>query len=700
MWLRQLAGTRRALILTSLTCLATAVACGSGGAPELDGLTDQIAQVGTELTIDLNGSDPEGDPLTYGFNAADIEGIHDKAEITISPSGSGVFRWTPLAADVGPHAFDFTASDGSNTTTVTINIDVKSAIGAATAPVFRQPLGTGTTLDMGAKQCIDLNIVIEDQDTAQVTIAQEEPLIDGAELRQDDGTTAVWHWCPTKDQQAENRYTLVLSADDGANPKTIKNYLVVLRNGSGNNCPGAAPQITHTPQNLTTILDLALSATVTDDKGLKDTPLLFFSLTPPSNPPDLSKMTQLSTLQISGSSTNGFYTAGVPNPVATKPAGTQQTIFYVFVADDDDDAMGSCDHSTVSQVFQMTVTSSGNADLPVCSACTSDSQCGGSDECVFMGNMGQSFCLQSCSGGCPSGYTCSAAPVHSVDGADDFQCVPQSGSCTAPTGACEDDSFEDNDSRSQASANPALTLNDIHDLVSCPSTTGANTDDDWFKIVVPEDSTVDVQMAGDPATDLDLRLYHSDATLVSVSTSLEPNEEIKTCLPAATYYVKVNGIGHARNPYLLEVDTTPAPGGCDTTCVDDGREDDDTFSQARTTTFPTYSSTANTICKNDDDWYAVPLFNGDQLTVDLTFTQADSSQDLDIHLYKDSLDQTPCDTSNPSQCDIGNGQGASSNEHMTFTAPASGCSSGCNYFVVVRGYDGSSNDYDISIKVQ
>jgi hypothetical protein len=694
MWLRHLTNVQGVSTLTSLTCLATAVACGSGGAPELEGLTDQIAQVGTELNIDLNGTDPEGDPITYGFNAADLPAIHDAAHITISPSGAGVFRWTPLAADVGLHSFDFTASDGSSTTTVTINIDVKSAIGAATAPVFRQPLGTGTTLDVGQKQCIDLAIVIEDQDTAQLDIKQEEPLIEGAELRQDDGQNAVWHWCPTKEQQADSRYTLVLSADDGANPKTIKNYLIVLRNGSGSNCPGAAPQIQHTAQNLSTILDLAISATVTDDKGLKDTPLFFFSETQPSNPPDLSKMTQLSTLQISGTSTNGFYTAGVPNPVANKPAGTSATLFYVFVADDDDDAQGSCDHSTVSPVFQMTVTSTGNADLPACAPCTSDAQCGGNDECVIIGNMGQSFCLESCDGGCPSGFTCSAAPIRSVDGAEELQCVPQSGSCTAPTGTCQDDSFEENDTRSQASANPALALNDIHDMVSCPSTTGLNTDDDIYKIVIPADSNVDVQMAGDPATDLDLRLFHSDFTLVSLSTSLEPAEEIKACLKAATYYVKVNGIGHARNPYLLSVDTTPAVGGCDTACVDDADEDDDTFSQAREPFLP-HTSTGNKICRNDDDWFSVPLSAGDQLTVDLTFTQTSSDEDLDIHVFKDSLDLTPCDAVNPAACDFDNGQGASSNEHMVFTATTAG-----QYFVVVRGFDGSTNSYDISIKVQ
>jgi len=44
------------------SCLATLVAC-TGTAPELNGLTDQVAQVGTELKIDLNGTDKEGDRL-------------------------------------------------------------------------------------------------------------------------------------------------------------------------------------------------------------------------------------------------------------------------------------------------------------------------------------------------------------------------------------------------------------------------------------------------------------------------------------------------------------------------------------------------------------------------------------------------------------------------------------------------------------
>ncbi|HUS32077.1 MAG TPA: Ig-like domain-containing protein, partial [Kofleriaceae bacterium] len=300
--------------MTTTSALATLVACGGGNAPELSGLSDQVAQVGTEFKLDLNGTDPDGDRLTYDFKAADLEGVKDRALVTVSPSGSGVFRWTPVASDVGQHSFDFIVSDGGNDTTVTITIDVKSAIGSATSPIFRQPLGTGTTIELGKAQCADLNIVVEDQDTAQVDIKMEEPVIDGATLSQEDGQTAKWHWCPSRAQEGDTRYTLVLSADDGENPKTIKNYLVVLRSGTtGTNCPGGAPSISHTAANQTTRLDLKPTATITDDKGLKDAPLFYYSFTNPgATQVNLSTMTQLSTTKVSGSNTNGTWAPALP----------------------------------------------------------------------------------------------------------------------------------------------------------------------------------------------------------------------------------------------------------------------------------------------------------------------------------------------------------------------------------------------------
>jgi hypothetical protein len=110
---------------------------------------------------------------------------------------------------------------------VTINIDVRESSGGV--PVFRQPLGAGRVVNLTTDPCTTVDIVVEDQDTADVTIAEEEPKIAGAMFDQLDGTTARWRWCPTVGQAMQSdRYTLVLSADDGTNPKTIKMYVIVL----------------------------------------------------------------------------------------------------------------------------------------------------------------------------------------------------------------------------------------------------------------------------------------------------------------------------------------------------------------------------------------------------------------------------------------------------------------------------------------
>src|SRR4051812_10038306 len=88
------------------------VACGGGSAPEIHGLADQVATVGTELVLDIDASDPDGGRLSYGVHT-DVS-LQGNAMITQKPNGMGVFRWTPLAEDIGTHAFDFTASDGTN----------------------------------------------------------------------------------------------------------------------------------------------------------------------------------------------------------------------------------------------------------------------------------------------------------------------------------------------------------------------------------------------------------------------------------------------------------------------------------------------------------------------------------------------------------------------------------------------------------
>jgi hypothetical protein len=217
-----MAQMRRALVLACLVA-----GCNSGAAPDIVGLSDQVAVVGTEFVLELEGTDADGDNLTYGVHAdVPLDGV---ATVSQTPAGNGLFRWTPAASDVGQRAFDFTVSDGDHTTTVSIGIDVRAT--AAGIPVFRQPLGTGRVVNLSTDPCMDIDIVIEDEDTAQVTIVEEPPTITGATLNVTGGLTATWHWCPTAAQVADsNRYTLMLSADDGEH-RTTKEFVIVLGAG-------------------------------------------------------------------------------------------------------------------------------------------------------------------------------------------------------------------------------------------------------------------------------------------------------------------------------------------------------------------------------------------------------------------------------------------------------------------------------------
>jgi hypothetical protein len=208
----------RILVLLAL------VACTGGEPPDLLGLTDQVAVVGQEFVLELRGVDPDGDRLTYSF-ATDTP-LAGRATMTRSPSGNGVFRWTPVAADIGAHTVEFRASDGDHDTDVAITIDVRAT--AAGMPAFVQPAGSGTVVNLATDPCVMLDVVVQDEDTAQLTIAEEEPKITGAMFNQLDGTSATWRWCPTSAQIADStRYTLVLSASDGTS-KATKNYVLVL----------------------------------------------------------------------------------------------------------------------------------------------------------------------------------------------------------------------------------------------------------------------------------------------------------------------------------------------------------------------------------------------------------------------------------------------------------------------------------------
>ncbi|MBL4634755.1 MAG: PPC domain-containing protein [Kofleriaceae bacterium] len=690
-------------------CVSLGAACSSEG-PQLSPVADQVAAVGRELVVEVNATNMSGKKINFSYTtSADI--VPGRVNMRTRSAQSALFTWTPAATDIGTWTFDFHASDAEGSSSQTVTIEVRSAIGQDSRPIFRRPLGAGTSIDLASEDCIDIEIVIEDQDSAEVILTEQEPKIPGATLSQDGGLIGQWSWCPTKAQSnAQDRYLLTIGADDSQNPLTLKNYQIILRDSSVNNCPGQAPVIVHQISNQSTSTGIEISAQVQDDQGIKGAVNLYYSNMPIGDTPALGALINLPMELASGTILDGVWTAQLPNPVAGGQSGDTGNLYYAIVADDNDDRMGSCDHTT-TEVFGLEVTHPGGlGGLPLCASCTDDQQCGTEDDlCISTGGAQTGVCFSSCATDdeCPSDYFC-GPEVDSLNGARAKQCQPMSGTCEELQ--CQDDVLEDNDGITQAfTIEPGVQA----DLRLCPVELHA-ADEDWFTFTVTEDADVTLQINGDQTPNLDLRLLDSTGNLIAASEDFGSSDSISRCLTPGTYSLRVysNLFFSGQDPgnsYTLEY--TSFDSLCEvSSCDDDIFEDDDNAVQARIPDFgglgaTEFTASNNTICEADQDWYLVSAFNNlNHLSVRLDFTQSVLADDLDVLLY-DSTGTllTQCTAADPSDCNS-NGQSSTSNEYFTWQPPdtcslpidCEGCAP-CDYFIVVNGFDGAFNDYDICI---
>lgn len=518
------------------------IACKKGDAPILQDPGDQVAVVGQQLTIHLIASDPEGDSLDFSFDAPNIPDQDGTMAMAVTPDGQGVFTFTPVASQVGSQAVDFVVSDGRNDTRLTVLIEVRGAVGSGSLPIFRKPLGTGQVLDLEQSDCISFDIEIEDPDSSSVELGVEPPIIADSDLSGDgNGLTGSWSWCPSREQQeADDRYDLALSANDGENPASIKDYIIVLRKRRGEDCPGEFPVITHDVQDFATLLDLAIDARITDDQGLKDEPYLLWSPSDPGDPIDFNIMTLQTMSLVDGDMMDGSWRGYIPNPTANEGEGATAEMFYLITAGDDDDAEGDCDHlidDPEMGVHQVGVTNAGGEGGGVCDQCSFDVQCGESGDLCLLGNGG-SFCGQACNGAgsCPNGYTCSADDVESIDGASARQCIPNSGECGGGGGGncSDDDDDEENDTPVEAMDNGNVPPGTIGNRTLCAG------DDDWYAVSLSQSAQVTVELEGDQPPDMDVAFTTSAGVLIKKSDGLSSDEALTTtCQPPGTYLIRV-----------------------------------------------------------------------------------------------------------------------------------------------------------------
>jgi hypothetical protein len=635
--------------------LAIFVGCGNNHPPVLQPITDQTAAVGVELVIELRATDADGDTMSFDFDAPGIMDIKSRAQLSTFADGVGRFRWTPQSSDrnVMPYPFDFKVTDGKATTTETVQITVADSPGG-TAPVFRQPLGTGTTLDLSMAMCIDVNILVEDSDSTMVTLADEDPKIDGAMLTQTDAFQGTWHWCPSAAQIAlQDRWTLHLSADDGTN-KTEKTYLIVLRTAQQMNCPGMPPMITHTPLAAqSTVADLAISADITDDIGVKSA-LLYWTTTMPTDPPDVTTMTPVTMNRTSGDALSGTWEGTIPNPVAGGMAGDKMTVYYLIEAKDNDDATGTCDHvvdSPMKGTYAVDVTNPGGMMRGTgvnCSPCSADIQCATGYECLQIGTAG-TFCAAECTGAgtCDANYSCSSSVLTSKDGTMGHYCRATSMTCP-PMMVCVEDSLEDNDAYNNipdptsanimsATTSPcAASTNTVTctNLVVCPRNGGTTDDEDWYVVTLPTDSIVSAEMKikdYSVGSHADLDLFLSDANMggLDISNGTGTTEYVSACQPASAMKSLVN-VYTFDNPvvaskYDLTVKRIPP----------DSAEGMDNNNETVSQLGASGASVTQNIC-GSDDWFWTILTEREALKVDVKFTQRSPNEELNAKLMRDN----------------------------------------------------------------
>ncbi|MCH9681147.1 MAG: hypothetical protein K0V04_06930 [Deltaproteobacteria bacterium] len=562
--------------MPGLLAIVALAACKKGGPPTILDVGDQVAVVGEQLLLQIVASDPDGDTLTFDFAAAGVPDLGSTAAITKTPAGQGIFTFTPLASQIGLQAFDFIASDGNNRDTLTIAIDVRGAVGVGSMPVFRKPLGAGTVLDLDQTDCVEIDIEIADPDSTAVALDQQAPLIEGASLAAGtDGLSGSWSWCPSRAQiEGSDRYTLNLVADDGDNPAVTKEFSIVLRQRGGEDCPGKAPLINHTPTDFQSVLDLPVVADIDDDLGLGSTPYVVYATEDPGDPIDFSKTTLVNMDLTSGDMIAGTWQGLVPNFIANEPEGTAAPLFYLISASDDDDAAGDCDHRTDSPqsgTHRVTVTVGSGASAALCEPCSFDVQCGDGDDLCLPTSGSTGVCGQGCSGDgeCPDSYVCSPQTVESVEGQTARQCIPNTGSCSGSGGNCQDDDSEPNDDPTAALQQPAMPPGNLGARVLC------DDDEDWYAVELNAAAQLTASLEGDVPPDMDLALTDQGGILIDSSDGLTSSESIvSSCLDAGTYLLRVHSIdSQPSGTYALELalDTSGCGGnmgGDGDCCVD------------------------------------------------------------------------------------------------------------------------------------
>jgi len=536
---------------------------GSGHAPVLSKIGDRIVAVGEKLTIVLAASDSAGDSLTYSVYGDIPDGaLFDKANNT--------FTWVPLQADQIVY-LTFVVSDGASLDRETVEIKVV-AEKAGHPPVFE--LISDQKVSIGTAVKLQLEALDSDGDALTFSILGAKP----AEAAINP-STGEFTWTPAAAQD-NSVVKLMFSVADGVFDDTMEVQFLVGDVGSPPTFTAIAPKTVAVGAELR----FTVSATDPDGEevtysvqgGMPQTAVFdpgvgLFIWTPLAT--DDGR-----TYEILFGATDGVFSSYGSVKVSVSTSG------QTTCSNDQFETNNDSDHATLLDDGTYSLSICDTEDSPVDEDWFGIAMKSGDTVTVvlsFIHNQGDIDCDLSLDGSeetivATSNSTSNEERIQFTADEDWHYILAVYGvgdttysnpyemtvTITEAPPACEDDTFEENDSIAAAKAILG-TETGLSQLVLCSG------DEDYFSINLKAGDSI-LASATPKSGSVGISLIGPDKTTVLDSTAQTTGSSIVMAeqATAGTYYLRLQSTGTAK--YSLELLIESATPGCTSTSCSKG----------------------------------------------------------------------------------------------------------------------------------
>lgn len=202
------------------------LACGQGQV-QINIVPPLQPEVGVEMGVPLHAF-AGGRAIEWSWRSLSnpaLAGRNRRPTLTAYTGGTAVWRWTPIGEDRGEQEIEFTATAGADRSSEVLHLFISDG---GKGPVFREPIGEGTTLDLRMASCVRIRVVVESTVSAMVDLGLRDPP-DNAELAQLSDLSGELTFCPSMRQiMEETVYPITLTAHAPSHVAT-KVYVIVLR---------------------------------------------------------------------------------------------------------------------------------------------------------------------------------------------------------------------------------------------------------------------------------------------------------------------------------------------------------------------------------------------------------------------------------------------------------------------------------------